>query len=156
MATRAPFGANNPPELLKNIQSDISAFLQECFYCGVSTTELCQHCKAVFFCSQVLFLTIITIISGDNRHHWMLHCWCSLSWCCWHQLIPTTGNMMTILMMVINNTVIFGDNLAISGTWWLLPYVLGGNRNHQAHLKLHRPEDYCQPFIVKRDPVVGR
>ena len=26
----------------------------------------------------------------------------------------------------------------------------------QAHLDLHRPEDYCQPFIVKRDPVVGR
>ena len=21
---------------------------------------------------------------------------------------------------------------------------------------LHRPDDYCQPFIVKRDPVVGR
>ena len=26
----------------------------------------------------------------------------------------------------------------------------------KAHRVLHRPDDYCQPFIVKRDPVVGR
>ena len=48
------------------------------------------------------------------------------------------------------------DSVDVKDNFTCFTKFLGGDHHKQAHRMLHRPEDYCQPFIVKRDPVVGR